>query len=128
MDKILCLAASGIVCTFARYLLSGFIHQRWGMDFPYGTLVVNLSGCFLIGFFDVLFQERFLLGPQVRLLLMTGFCGAFTTFSTFIFETSNLFKDGEPIRAFLNIFLSIVAGFIVFRLGAILGKFIFLIK
>ncbi|MEI7998395.1 MAG: fluoride efflux transporter CrcB [Candidatus Omnitrophota bacterium] len=124
MDKFLCLTFSGVAGTLARYLLSGVIYQRFGVDFPYGTLVVNLIGCFLIGFFDSLIQDRFLLSPQLRLLLMTGFCGAFTTFSTFILETSNLFKDGEPVRALLNVLISVIAGFLIFRLGVALGKFI----
>ncbi len=124
MNKILCLTVAGIAGTFARYGLAGLVYQRLGADFPYGTLVVNLVGCFLIGFFDALVQEKFLLGPQMRLLLMTGFCGAFTTFSTFMLETSNLVKDGEPMKAFLNVLMSIVIGFLVFRLGVLLGKFI----
>jgi CrcB protein len=124
MDKILYLTVSGVAGTLARYFLSGLVYQRMGVGFPYGTLVVNLVGCFLIGLFDTLAQEKLLLSPQMRLLLMTGFCGAFTTFSTLILETFNLLKDGELQKAVLNIFLSILIGFLVFRLGALIGRFI----
>ena len=76
-----------------------------------------MSGCFLIGFFDTLFEEKFLLSPNVRLLLLAVFCGAYTTFSTFMLETTNLLKDDENARAFLNVTASVVLGFVVFRLG-----------
>ena len=115
--KWITLAIGGIAGTFARYLLAGFIYETVGTGFPYGTLVVNLIGCFLIGFFAALSDEKFLLGPTGRLLLMVGFCGAFTTFSTFMLETANLVKDGETLRAFFNVFASVVVGFVVFRLG-----------
>ncbi len=62
------------------------------------------------------------MNPQMRILLMTGFCGAFTTFSTFMLETANLLKDGQMGRAFLNVLLSVIAGFILFRLGLMIGE------
>src|SRR3972149_12147921 len=73
----------------------------------HGTFTVNVLGCFLIGILVVLAEEKFLLNPQLRLMLMVGFCGAFTTFSTFILETANLTKQGEILNAFLNILLSV---------------------
>ncbi len=124
MAKWIGLAAGGILGTFARYFLSGTIHRIFGVTFPFGTLVVNLVGCFAIGFLAVLAEEKFLLGPTARIFLMIGFCGAFTTFSTFILETSNLTKDGESLYAFMNIALSVVLGFLVFRLGVMLARWI----
>jgi CrcB protein len=85
-------------------------------------MAVNMTGCFLIGLFDSLAGEKFLLGPQARLLLMTAFCGAFTTFSTLILETSNLMKDGELWLAFVNSLGSLAFGLLLFRLGVWLGK------
>ncbi|MDD5217199.1 MAG: fluoride efflux transporter CrcB [Candidatus Omnitrophica bacterium] len=120
--KWLALAIGGLTGTFARYFLAGMIYRHFGTSFPYGTLAVNLSGCFFIGLLAALSEEKFLLGPNARLLLMIGFCGAFTTFSTFILETANLMKSGETLRAFMNLLTSVIAGFIVFRLGFLLGE------
>ena len=122
MGQWLGLAAGGILGTFARYFLSGDVYSVWGTFFPYGTLVVNLLGCFAIGFLAVLAEEKFLLGPAARMFFMIGFCGAFTTFSSFILETANLTKDGEILYALMNIVLSVVVGFFVFRLGVMLAR------
>ncbi len=116
------LIAGGIAGTVSRYLLAGFVYQVFGADFPYGTLVVNLIGCFLIGFLASLSEEKFLLSPSARLLLMVGFCGAFTTFSTFMLETANLMKNGENLKAFMNVAASVVIGFLVFRLGVFFAE------
>lgn len=124
MVKWLNLAIGSIIGGYARYFLAGFVYQIFGTAFPYGTLVVNLIGCFLIGLLAALAEEKFLLGPDARMLLMIGFCGAFTTFSTFMLETGNLIRDGETIRAFLNVFGSFILGFILFRLGIFLGELI----
>ena len=122
MGKWLVLAIGGIAGTFARYILAGFVYEMMGTAFPYGTMVVNMSGCLLIGILATLAEEKFLLGPNARLLLMVGFCGAFTTFSTFMLETANLIKDGETMRAFCNVLLSVLLGFVVFRVGVFLGE------
>ncbi len=122
MGKWLGLAAGGLLGTFARYFLAGAVHRVLGVTFPFGTMVVNLLGCFAIGFLAVLAEEKFLLGPGLRIFLMIGFCGAFTTFSTFVFETSALAKDGETLYALLNIVLSVILGFLVFRLGVMLAR------
>lgn len=122
MAKWAYLVLGGAVGTVCRYVLSGVVYQGLGANFPYGTLIVNLFGCFIVGLLSVLSDEKFLLTPEVRILLMAGFCGAFTTFSTFILETGNLAKDGEMIKALGNVVLSVVAGFLVFRLGIFLGR------
>lgn len=124
MLKLAYLAIGGTIGTLARYFLSGIIYRFTGADFPYGTLVVNLTGCFLVGLFAALSDEKLVLGPDMRVMLMAGFCGAFTTFSTFMLETGNLVKDAEWLRAFGNVFLSLFAGFFLFRLGMWLGKLI----
>ena len=116
------LIAGGTLGTLSRYLLAGFIYQIFGTNFPWGTLAVNLLGCFIIGFLNALAETKFLLGPNVRLFFMVGFCGAFTTFSTFMLETSNLMKDGENFLAFANVAASVVVGFVVFKLGILLGE------
>jgi CrcB protein len=121
MMKFIYLAIGGITGTFARYFMAGAVYGLLGTRFPYGTLIVNLSGCFIIGILTTVAENKFLLNPNLRVLLMIGFCGAFTTFSTFMLETSNLIKDGETMRALMNVLLSVVAGFIFFRIGVFLG-------
>jgi fluoride exporter len=98
--------------------------KSFGGAFPYGTMAVNLLGCFAIGFLGAISSEKFSLVPDGRILLMTGFCGAFTTFSTFMLETGNLAEDGEYLSALLNVIVSVVAGFVVYRLGVLLGELV----
>ena len=124
MQKLLNLTIGGAAGTIARYVLAGVVYRFAGTSFPYGTLIVNVSGCFILGFLASLSDKKFILGPDARLLLMIGFCGAFTTFSTLIFESDNLFKNGQAIRAFTNIFASVFLGFILFRAGSLLGEII----
>jgi len=122
MIKLLNLIIGGAAGTVARYLLAGIVYRFAGTSFPYGTLVVNVSGCFILGVLASFADKKFILGPDARILLMIGFCGAFTTFSTLIFESDNLLKNGQVIRAFSNILISVIFGFILFRVGSLLGE------
>ena len=124
MSKLFNLIAGGVAGTLARYFLAGAVHGFLGAGFPYGTLVVNLTGCFIIGFLMSISENKFALNTDTRLLLMVGFCGAFTTFSTFIMETNSLIKDGETLRALVNILASVAAGFLIFRIGSFVGEII----
>ncbi len=124
MLNILNLIAGGILGTLARYFLSLLTHQVLGTAFPYGTVLVNLIGCFIIGFLTSISQEKCLLDQNSRLLLIVGFCGAFTTFSTFMFETATLIKYGEIIKALFNVLISVFIGFLVFRAGVFLAEII----
>jgi len=108
----------------ARYVLAGVVYRFTGTGFPYGTLIVNVSGCFILGILASLADKKFILGPDARVLLMIGFCGAFTTFSTLIFESDNLLRNGQAIRAFSNIIVSVILGFILYRAGSLLGEII----
>jgi len=122
--KLMMLVIGGSVGTVARYVLSGVVYQFWGTRFPYGTLIVNLFGCFLVGTLVVITEDRFLMSPNFRILLLVGFCGAFTTFSTFILETAHLIRDGQSLLALGNVLLSVVIGFVCLKLGMVLGEII----
>lgn len=118
----LIIGAGGFVGAITRYVLAVWIGQRWGRSFPLGTFVINVTGSFLIGLFMTLMVERFTENPQWRLLLIVGFLGAYTTFSTFEYETGTLLKDGEWLYAGLNVVLSVFAGFIALKLGEVIAK------
>ncbi|MBZ0154599.1 MAG: fluoride efflux transporter CrcB [Alphaproteobacteria bacterium] len=122
MYQYLIIGAGGFLGAIVRYALGVWISQRWGRMFPLGTFVINVSGSFCIGLLMTLFAERFMVNPQWRLFLVVGFLGAYTTFSTFEFETGALIRDGEWMLAFLNIFLSVVAGFAALKAGEILSR------
>ncbi len=122
MTNILIIGIGGFVGAVSRYGLALWIGQRWGRAFPLGTFVINVSGSFLIGLLMTLMAERFTVNPQWRLLLVVGFLGAYTTFSTFEYETGSLLKDGEWTFAMLNVILSVVAGFVALKLGEVIAK------
>ena len=112
----------GFLGAIARYIVALWIGQRWGRIFPLGTFVVNVSGCFLISLLMSLFTEKFMVNPQLRLFLVIGFLGAYTTFSTFEYETGNLVKDGEWSIALANVILSVIAGFVSLKFGEFIAK------
>lgn len=122
MTNYLIIGIGGFLGAIARYVVSAWIGQRWGRSFPLGTFAINVSGSFLIGLLMSLFTERFMVNPQWRLFLTVGFLGAYTTFSTFEYETGSLLRDGEWLVASLNIGLSVVAGFAALKVGEIISK------
>ena len=122
MANIFIIGIGGFLGAISRYGVALWIGQRWGRNFPLGTFLINISGSFLIGLLMSLFTERFMVNPQWRLLLVVGFLGAYTTFSTFEYETGALMKDGEWLIAGLNVVLSVFAGFIALKLGEVIAK------
>ncbi len=114
----------GALGALARYVLSTAIMDRVGANFPYGTLVVNVLGSFLMGFLAMLLVERIGLDPLLRLGLFVGFLGAFTTFSTFSMETLNLFEQGNHLRALINMLVNVLFSVLAVWLGVMLGKLI----
>jgi CrcB protein len=118
----LIIGAGGFAGAITRYALALWIGQRWGRSFPLGTLVINITGSLLIGLLMPLLTERFIANPQWRLLLVVGFLGAYTTFSTFEYETGALLKDGEWLFATLNVILSVFVGFIALKIGEMIAK------
>src|SRR2546423_7852334 len=103
-------AGGGALGSVARFWLSGVIGRRFGETFPYGTLLVNVSGCLVIGFFAAYTgpEGRLLVRPEWRLAFMAGVCGGYTTFSSFSLQTLNLTMEGDWLRAAANVILSVV--------------------
>ena len=122
MINAVIIGIGGFFGAIARYAVALWIGQRWGRSFPLGTFVINVSGSFAIGLAMSLLTERFIVNPQWRLLLVVGFLGAYTTFSTFEYETGALLKDGEWFFAGMNVVLSVFAGFIALKAGEVLAK------
>src|SRR5438477_11612781 len=119
MSFCLWLAIGGALGTLARFGVSGFVAYHFGETFPWGTLVVNVSGSFVIGFFATLTgtEGRFLVGGTTRQFVMTGILGGFTTFSSFSLQTLALARDGEWLRAGANTAGSVVLCLVAVWLG-----------
>ncbi len=105
MEELLVISLGAIVGANARYIISKYLARWLGPVFPFGTLFVNVAGSFVVGFFMIWATERVLMDPRWRLLLIIGFCGAFTTFSSFAFETMAYFEQGQWLLLATN-FLS----------------------
>ena len=112
----------GFLGAIARFWLGGFISNRLGAKFPYGTFVINISGSYLIGLIVTVLAERSHWSANWRYLIPIGFIGAYTTFSTFELETFQTLRDGEFLFASLNVLLSVMVGFIAVWLGVITGR------
>jgi CrcB protein len=110
MNRLFLIGVAGAVGTLGRYWLSGAIARRYGETFPYGTLAVNLVGCFLVGLLFYLLQERFAVNPTARTVILVGLLGGFTTFSSFGLQTFTLLQDREFALAALNLTVSNFVG------------------
>src|SRR5690242_8298775 len=104
VNEILVISLGAILGANARWIISRYAARILGPVFPYGTLVINVSGSFVVGFFMIWATERVLLDPRWRLLVVVGFCGAFTTFSSFAFETMAYFEHGQWALMLTNFF------------------------
>ena len=123
MLKVLLVGLGGFIGSISRYLVGGLVHRLFPFTgFPYGTLVVNVLGCLLIGFVVGLVEFRQLFRPEIRLFLLIGVLGGFTTFSTFSYETFALTRDGEIVRAGMNVLLQIVVCFGAVWFGNVLSR------
>ncbi len=120
LQMYLAVAAGGALGTAARYFLSGAIANAFGQTFPWGTLVINVTGSFIIGFFGALTgpDGRFLVSGIARQFVMVGICGGYTTFSSFSLQTLNLMNDGEWLYAGGNIVGSVFLCMLFVWLGA----------
>ena len=122
MIKYLMVGIGGFLGAVARFWLDGFVSERLGATFPYGTFIINCTGSFLIGLVITIFAERAHWNPNWRYLIAIGFIGAYTTFSTFEYETLQTIQSSEFLIGGLYVGLSVVIGFVSVWLGVVAGR------
>jgi|SRR5450759_2746255 CrcB protein len=122
MNRFLVVALGGAFGAMSRYAVSLLVARIWTRDFPLATLLINVSGSFILGFFATIAAEKTSVDPLWRLLIATGFVGAYTTFSTFEYETQRLTESGALRWGALNIITSVAAGFAAVQLGVFLAR------
>jgi CrcB protein len=115
-------ALGGAAGSVTRYLVDGWVLDRTGTAFPYGTLVINLSGSFVLGLLAALTMDRALLPAEIRGPLMIGFLGAYTTFSTLMLESWRLLEGGQAVLALVNAAGSVAIGLVAVGAGLLLGR------
>lgn len=121
MAKLLYIAAGGALGSVLRYIMSGWTYRFTSEAFPWGTLAVNVLGCFVIGLLWAL-SERASFAPNTRIFLFTGMLGGFTTFSTYALESFNLIRDGEVGAFAINVLASNLLGLAAVLVGFTLGR------
>jgi fluoride exporter len=124
MNLVLLIAGAGALGSLSRYALSGAVYAALGQNFAYGTLVVNVVGSFLLGLLMQIGLNTDLIPPHLRTAAAIGFIGAFTTFSTFTYETVQFIQDGAWSTAFLNIATSLILGVAAVFAGIFAGRLI----
>jgi CrcB protein len=122
--RLLLLALAGALGSLARYGLAGVVQRAFDGGFPFGTLAVNVLGCMLFGVVWTLAEERLVISGETRFVLLVGFMGAFTTFSSYAFETGAMLRDAEWSMAIANIVAQNVLGITSFFVGVALGRLV----
>ena len=122
MQKTIFIGLAGLVGTLVRYWLSGLVARQYGETFPWGTLVVNLIGSFMAGAMYYLAEERFLISPTLRSVILIGFLGGLTTFSSYGLQTFTLLRDGEIGLATVNMAVSNGLGLLLVWMGYVVFK------
>jgi CrcB protein len=122
MERFLWICFAGALGTGTRYLIGLWAGERLGTSFPWGTFIVNLTGCFLIAVVLQTAMNVASFSPTLRLALTTGFLGGLTTYSSFAYETTRLAQDGSMAAAFMNFGLTTLAGFAAVLLGLTLAQ------
>lgn len=116
------LAVGGAFGAVSRYLLQGWVQDLAGGRFPWGTLAVNISGSFALGLLFALAMDRAILSPEVRVPLMIGFIGSYTTFSTLMLESWMLAEEGDVVRMLANLAGSVFIGMVAVVAGLVIGR------
>ncbi|MBI4665630.1 MAG: fluoride efflux transporter CrcB [Nitrospinae bacterium] len=124
MSQYMAVALGGAIGSSLRYFVSGAVYEKFGAAFPYGTLAVNIIGCFFIGLLMEMAEARFTMPPQIKLLLTVGVLGGFTTFSTFSFETLALMRDGMAMKAAVNIIGTVAICLTASWAGMVAGRIV----
>lgn len=124
MIRLAIIFVGGGVGSVLRYAMSGWVYALMGTDFPYGTFAVNVIGSFVIGLFLTISEDRFLVSMDMRALIAIGVLGGFTTFSTFTYETLELFRSGSYFTAAANIVGSIIVALVAAWVGHMVGKLV----
>ena len=114
---ILAVAAGGALGAVARYLLAVRLYTQFGIDFPWGTLGVNVLGSLMLGVVLALVEERGAFTPETRTFITVGFLGGMTTFSTFIYESWQFARDGDPLRMIAYVSISLIVSLVAFSAG-----------
>ncbi len=122
MQKILLISLGAIVGANLRYFVAQYVSRIVPSNFPYGTLVINISASFVLGLFLIWTSERVLADPRWRLLVAVGFCGGYSTYSSYAFETFALFEAGQWVSSAMNILATNVLCFIAVVLGAVAAR------
>lgn len=122
MQQILAIAAGGAVGAVLRFIVSTNVQRVMGKDFPYGTLTVNVLGSLLMGFLFIMLVERQISSIELRSGLLFGLLGAFTTFSSFSFETLALLESGDWGKALINVFISVTCCLLATWVGLGIGR------
>ena len=122
MSRFLAVAVGGAIGAVTRYAVTLLVAIFWRREFPLATLLINVSGSFILGLFATFAAERTAIDPLWRLLVATGFVGAYTTFSTFEYETQRLAESGALAWGVVNILTSVIAGFAAVQLGIVLAR------
>lgn len=122
MTRFLLISLGAVLGANARYWLGGWAAEKFGVAFPYGTLIINLTGSFVLGLFITLITDRFLIDPNWRLLIAIGFLGSYTTFSTYTYESVNLILNGQTWMGLLNLFGSSILGALAAIAGIALAR------
>jgi len=122
VSRTLLVAFGGMLGSIARYWLAGVIQRLDGVEFPFGTLGVNVLGSFIVGVVMALSLERGTLPPNARIFLAIGLCGGFTTMSTFSYETMALLRDGQAILGLGNVAATLIACLVAVWLGQVVGR------